>query len=99
MGYSGSVRTLRRYLATLRPQTQRQQKLTVRIETPPGQQAQADWSHCGRFQNAAGETVAIYAFTMVLGFSRMLYVEFTTSMNLANLVRCHYMHFATAFVI
>ena len=43
MGYHGSARTLRRYLATLRPQTKRQQKLTVRFETPPGKQAQADW--------------------------------------------------------
>jgi len=89
MGYPGSARTLRRYLATLRPATKRKQKLTVRFETAPGQQAQADWSYCGRFQTGASEPVAIYAFVMVLSFSRMLYVEFTTSMNLTQLIRCH----------
>jgi len=33
--------------------------------------------------------VPIYAFVMVLCYSRMLYVEFTTSMKLPALIRCH----------
>jgi Integrase core domain len=64
-------------------------KLTVRFETPPGKQAQADWGYCGRFPDAAGQMVPVYAFVMVLGFSRMLYVEFTSSMHLPVLIRCH----------
>jgi len=89
MGYSGSIVTLRRYLHTLRPEQERLKKLTVRFETPPGKQAQADWGYCGRFPDAAGQMVPVYAFVLVLSFSRMLYVEFTSSMHLPVLIRCH----------
>ena len=89
MGYTGSLCTLRRYLHTLRPEQERLKKLTVRFETPPGKQAQADWAYCGRFPDAAGQIVPVYAFVMVLSFSRMLYVEFTSSMHLPVLIRCH----------
>jgi transposase len=89
MGYNGSISTLRRYLHTLRPEQERLKKLTVRFETPPGKQAQADWAYCGRFPDAAGRIVPVYAFVMVLSFSRLLYVEFTSSMHLPVLIRCH----------
>lgn len=89
MGYTGSVITVRRYLATLRSETRRQEQLTVRFETPAGQQAQADWAHCGRGTDPTGKTIPIYAFVMVLSFSRMVYVEFTTAMKLLDLIRCH----------
>lgn len=89
MGYTGSVIVLRRYLRSLHPRRERAAKLTVRYETPPGKQAQADWAYCGRFPDAAGKLISIYAFVMVLSFSRMLFVRFTTSMKLAELIRCH----------
>lgn len=89
MGYSGSIDVLRRHLHALRGERRKKTRLTVRFETPPGKQAQADWAHCGRFPTPAGSMMAVYAFVMVLGFSRMLYVEFTTSMRLAVLLACH----------
>ena len=89
MGYAGSVDVLRRFLSGLRPARLAAQKATVRFETPPGQQAQADWAYCGRFEDAGGRMVPIYAFTFVLGFSRMLFVRFTTSMDLPTLIECH----------
>lgn len=89
MGYQGSVITLRRYLHTLKPERERLRKLTVRYETPPGKQAQADWAYCGRFHDPDGKPYAVYAFVFVLSFSRMLFVEFTDSMKLATLIRCH----------
>ncbi len=55
MGYAGSVVTLRRHLRTLRGQLQRQSRLTVRFETPPGKQAQVDWAYCGKFPDAQGD--------------------------------------------
>jgi transposase len=57
------------------PEQERLKKLTVRFETPPGKQAQADWAYCGRFPDVTGRIVPVYAFVMVLSFSRMLYVE------------------------
>jgi transposase len=89
MGYNGSISTLRRYLHALRPEQERLKKLTVRFETPPGKQAHAEWAYCGRFPDATGQIVPVYAFVMVLSFSRMLYVEFTSSMHLPMLMRCH----------
>ena len=89
MGYEGSVWTVRRFVESLRPERQRLARLTVRFETPPGKQAQADWAFCGRFPDVTGTLVSVYAFVMVLGFSRMLYVEFTRSMRIAWLLRCH----------
>jgi transposase len=89
MGYTGSVRTVRRYISALDAERRWDKRKTVRFETPPGKQAQADWAYCGRFPDANGKMIAVYAFVMVLGWSRMMYVEFTTSMRLPMLIRCH----------
>jgi transposase len=89
MGYSGSIATVRRYLHSLQPEQERLRKLTVRFETPPGKQAQVDWAYCGRFPDPAGHLLPVYVFVLVLSFSRMLYVEFTSSMKLPALMRCH----------
>lgn len=94
MGYTGSVITLRRFLHSLKPEHERLRKLTVRFETPPGKQAQADWAYCGRFPDPAGHIFPVYLFLMVLSFSRMLYIEFTSSMKLPALLRCHQNAFA-----
>jgi transposase len=89
MGYEGSIQTVRRFLAELRGPSQRQAKVTLRFETPPGKQAQADWAECGRFDLGADRPVKVYAFVMVLGYSRMRFVRFTTGMRLAELIACH----------
>jgi transposase len=89
MGYEGSVITPRRFLAGLDDRARREGKLTVRFETPPGRQAQADWAHAGRLVDAAGRPRPVYVFTFVLSYSRMLFIRFTTSVNLAALVDCH----------
>jgi transposase len=94
MGYTGSLPTLRRFLATLERQADRQRRLTVRFETPPGQQGQADWAYAGKLADAGGQPRPVYVFTFVLGYSRMLFVRFTASMNLAALVDCHRQAFA-----
>lgn len=94
MGYSGGVHILRRYLQSLGNRSKRLEKATIRFETPPGRQGQADWAYCGRFTDAGGNLISIYAFVMVLSFSRYMYVEFTTSMKLEQLIECHQQAFA-----
>ena len=94
MGYEGSITTLRRFLRTLKQDTRRKQKLTVRFETPPGQQAQADWTYCGKFPTTTGSMISVYAFVMVLSFSRMMFIHFTTSMKMRELIECHKRAFA-----
>jgi transposase len=86
MGYTGGIHQVRRHLQPLR---QKQKRLTVRFETPPGKQAQADWGYCGQFMTASGKKLKVYVFSLVLCFSRMLYIRFTTSMRLPELIACH----------
>jgi transposase len=88
-GYTGSIQTLRRFVATLSAPVQAAKELSVRYETPPGQQAQADWAYCGKHPDTTGRLIPIYVFVMVLSFSRMLFVRFTTSMKLPVLIECH----------
>ena len=89
MGYAGGIDVVRRFIRSLTPQARAQAKMTVRFETPPGEQTQADWASCGHETDEAGRRRAVYAFVMVLSYSRMLYVEFTHSMALTELIRCH----------
>lgn len=72
-GYSGGITTLRVFMKPFRPTVI--SKTTVRFETDPGYQAQVDW---GRFTvDWHGKPKRLYAFVMVLGYSRMMYLEFT----------------------
>ena len=64
---------------------------TVRFETTPGLQAQVDW---GFFENYTvidenGELHKLYCFLMILGYSRMRYIEFVTDMSTSTLISCH----------
>lgn len=64
---------------------------TVRFETMPGEQAQVDW---GFFENYRvvdddGTEHKLYCFLMILGYSRMRYIEFVTDMTTETLIRCH----------
>jgi transposase len=90
-GYSGCINLVQRFLKTLRDQHKSHQKATVRIETAPGQQGQADWAYVGEVEGRK-----VYAFIMVLSFSRVLYLEFTHSMAIPTLIRCQQNAF-TAF--
>ena len=84
-GYPGSLNLVQRFVKTLKDERVGSAKKTVRFETAPGEQAQADWAEVG----ALADGPKVYAFLMVLGFSRMLFVGFTQSMALPELLRCH----------
>lgn len=93
-GFTGSLKIVRRFLQSLRAEHRIDAKLTVRFETPPGEQAQCDWAEVGRYPQPDGTTIKVYAFVMILCYSRYLYVEFTRSMALSTLIRCHQNAFA-----
>ncbi len=61
-------------------------KATVRFETMPGLQAQVDWAF---FENYRAGDKKLYCFLMILGYSRMRYIEFVTDMSTSTLIRCH----------
>ena len=88
-GFTGSIYMVRRFLRTLRPLRAAAATATLRFETAPGHQAQCDWAYCGRHADRGGRSISVYAFVMVLGFSRAMFVKFTTSMSLGTLIDCH----------
>jgi transposase len=66
------------------------EKATVRFETMPGLQGQVDWAFFEDFKVLEeGAEKKLYCFLMVLGYSRMRYIEFVTDMSTNTLIRCH----------
>jgi transposase len=85
-GFTGSYFLVQRYVKTVRNGLIT--KAVYRFETKPGQQSQVDWGDCGRIKQS-GKELKLYCFSMILGYSRMRYVEFTTSCNTETLIKCH----------
>ena len=84
-GYSGRLRILQEYLKTVRSKPK---EVFLRIETPPGEQAQCDWANCGTVR-IGRVSRKLSAFVMVLSWCRMMYVEFTLSQCLEDFIQCH----------
>lgn len=85
-GFTGKERIVRAFMAPYRPMVET--SATVRFETEPGKQAQVDWAEFGSIQ-VGGKQFKLYAFIMVLAYSRALYLEFTTSTDQGTFLRCH----------
>lgn len=91
-GYDGSYRAVVKYIAAWREQARSDDAVTVRFETAPGEQSQADW---GSMRVWLGEHPAkVHLFTMVLGYSRRLYARAYTSEGLSALLDAHERAFA-----
>jgi transposase len=90
-GYAGHISILRDYAAAVTRKITK--AAVVRFETEPGRQAQVDWKEFGA-QIVDGTRVKLYAFVMVMGYSRKPFVYFTTSMDQATLLACHILAFA-----
>ena len=80
-GYSGGVRTVSGYLATLKPK--RKEDPLIRFETPPGKQMQVDW---GAFK-LNGRRVSLFLAT--LGWSRFNFGLFVGNEQFETLRDCH----------
>ena len=83
-GFPGSVRTLREFVATVRPKPRREPYL--RTETLPGEQAQIDWAFVGKLA-VPGGVRALWLFVMVLAHSRALWGEFVLDLSVHSLCR------------
>jgi len=86
MGYKGSYSTVKETVRDIKGEKTR--IAYVRFETEPAFQAQVDW---GDFQieEADGSTHTVFAFVMVLGYSRAMYVEFVERRTLEAFMDCH----------
>ena len=83
-GYEGSVRTLRRYVREARPAPRNE--VFLRVETLPGEQAQVDWAHVGSLPVPGGHR-ALWAFVMVLAYSRAMWAELVVDLGVDSLCR------------
>jgi len=83
-GYRGAVRTLRSYVATVRPRKRRD--VFLRTETLPGEQAQVDWAYVTKLPVAGGER-ALWLFVIVLSYSRAMWAEFVLDLSVYSLCR------------
>ena len=85
-GYPGSYTTAKRLCRVLR--NDRSIQAVYRYETDPGKQSQVDFGEFG-YIDIDGKHRKLYAFSMILGYSRMRYVEFTTDISTENVIRMH----------
>jgi transposase len=87
-GFEGKYSIVKEYVRGQKKDLE--EKATVRFETMPGLQGQVDWAF---FEDhivlEAGKPKKLYCFLMVLGYSRMRYIEFVTDMSTNTLIRCH----------
>lgn len=90
-GYTGGLTILRDYAR--RERKRLISRAVRRFETEPGCQAQVDWKECGRWV-IDGRERKLYAFVMLLGYSRKPFVLFTTEMTLPTLLAAHLSAFA-----
>ena len=84
-GYERGISILKDYVKPFRPT--KKSPAVLRYETPPGKQAQMDWGIC-HYVDDMGHEHKVPAFIMILGSSRMKYVEFTKRCDLFSLQRC-----------
>lgn len=79
-GFEGGYTIVRQYLRQVRPKPAK--KRFRRVETAAGEQAQADWSP---YKLADGSP--LYAWSIVLSYSRYQHMAFTTDMRQPTLFR------------
>jgi len=87
MGYDGGITILKDYMKPLRPPALKFETAVRRYETKPGKQAQMDWGIL-KYKDKKGRLCKIACFVMILGYSRMRYVEFSRRCDIASLLRC-----------
>ena len=86
LGYDGGYTILKDYCHELRKD--RRIQAVYRYETDPGKQSQVDFGEFG-YIDIDGKKRKLYAFSMILGYSRMRYAEYTTDISTENVIKMH----------
>jgi transposase len=86
MGFAGGYEIVKRLVRRLKGE--RNRVAYLRFETEPAMQAQVDF---GEFvtEDALGRGRRFYCFSMILGYSRMLYCELVERCDLTTFLDCH----------
>jgi len=85
-GYPGGPDHFRRVIARLRPR--KPAEAFLRLRTLPGEEAQVDWAHFGKV-TIGSATRRLYAFVMVLSWSRQIFLRFYLSSTMPCFLRGH----------
>lgn len=85
-GYKGSYSVVKRYCNKYK--VEQYQKATIRFETNPGLQAQVDWKETKILTNKNGEMFEINIFLIILGYSRLKYIELTVDRKQSTVFQC-----------
>jgi transposase len=86
-GYAGAYSSVLRFVHRVEPPTLNP---VVRVETPPGEEAQIDFGFAGEFLDpASGQKRRAWAFVMTLSFSRHQYVELVFDQTIETWIACH----------
>ena len=83
-GYSGGITILKDYMLLVKQSHVK--RLVDRFETEPGRQSQMDWGECGTIVHQ-GRNRKLHLFAFVLGYSRYMWAEFTTTSRRPELFR------------
>ncbi len=87
-GYAGGADHFRHRLAELGLRPRKAPEAFFELRTLPGEQAQVDWADFGRRQ-VVGGVRRLFAFVMVLSFSRHLFVRFFYDARLPSFLAGH----------
>jgi transposase len=90
-GYGGRSDHFRHIVARVRPRPP--SEAFLRLRTLPGEQGQVDWAHFGKTTIGRAERV-LWAFVMVLSWSRAIFLRFYLSAAMPSFVRGHVDAFA-----
>lgn len=85
-GYPGAADHFRHAISRYRPRPSAEAFL--RLRTLPGEQGQVDWGHFGKTTVGAAER-QLWAFVMVLSWSRQIFLRFYLSAAMPSFVRGH----------
>jgi transposase len=89
LGYKGGYSTVRDGVRALRP-AGGGKAYAIRFETPPGQQAQVDFAQFRvRFEDEPEREQIVWLFSMVLGFSRLIWGSFVYRQTMQSVLACH----------
>jgi transposase len=92
-GYRGGYTAVTDQLRQLRPAPLA--PFEVRFETPPGAQAQVDFAQFQVvFTEEPAVTRIVWLFSLVLGFSRLIWGRFVLHQDMQTVLRCHMAAFA-----
>ncbi|MER8646862.1 IS21 family transposase, partial [Mesorhizobium sp. M1252] len=87
-GYAGGYTTVTDFLRDVRPTSE--PGFEVRFETAPGEQAQVDFAQFHVvFTDEPAIPRIVWLFSMVLGYSRLIWARFAMHQDLPTVLRCH----------